>query len=269
VGILPSGRTIAAMYMPKSSARVDILRAMAAISAIAILGTAGSSSAQSISGTCNTTVGSNNSGQVNITCSGLPPELAEHITKLVNLLLSQQGQNSDIIAKLDDLYRSLSKMNARSEAEHITLLERISERRRQCEEMQPDLALRVERREQPSNEIYTLGFDNDSLAKIRVALGANNVSVFQEMQTAQTNLEDSLPRYSNSAASLSGVEDVLKTDARLPPLPPAVLAQQHKWAADLQKDIVGIGKEFNQSFSRFCNSLKDVEASCTSDLCVK
>lgn len=124
-----------------------MLRATAAISAIAIFATAGISSAQSLSGTCNTAVGPNNNGQVEIICSGLPPELAEHITKLVNLLLSQQGQTRDIIAKLDDLYRSQSEMNARSKAEHITLFQRISDRRHRCEEMETNLALAVEKRD--------------------------------------------------------------------------------------------------------------------------
>lgn len=241
-----------------------MIRAIAIVALVGAL--SGSANAQTnVQGNCNTVIGQTKGG-VHITCSGVPPEVADHLSKLLSLLLGQKEQADEVTGKIERLYRSLSEMNRRSRAEHLSILQKISDRRRQCEEGEADLALRVERLDQPNTQVYVLSsIDNDSLAQLRSAIGVSGAPQFDAFQSARKALDAAVGQYSYAAASLSGIQSAVRSSP--PNLPPAMAAMQRRQVADLRQKSTVAGRQTIETFSKLCRALKDLETACTSDTC--
>lgn len=213
----------------------------------------GTGHAQSIQGKCNTVVNSNK-GSITINCSEIPQEVAGQIAALLNLLLSQKAQTSDIDAKLRELNKSFSEMNERSRTERISLRQRVSDRRYLCETEVADLARRVGRRELPNSPVYMLSSgDNDWLPQLRSAIGTDGAKQLNALQRARNALESKLQEYA-PYISLPGLESAYSN------LPPASVASRRSKA-----DV--IGTQVINSFATLCGALKDVEAACNSKAC--
>ena len=233
------------------------------------LDSARAESTSTITGSCNTVVGANNKANVAIECSDIPPEIASQIAKLLNLLLNQQLQASDVVAKLDNLYDFLRDLNERDRRSHVTLLQRISLKTHQCNENLEDLRARTEQKERPGSDTFQVNeIPDDLMIRLRAAIGSDKTDALVRLETAHRRVEPALLDYLSASARVTGLDQALLQDQQMPGSSAGdVVLERMKRSADTA--AMSAGRQVVNEFVSLCQAFSEVETLCTSDLCTK